>query len=677
MMHINLRLLCGSSRLGRWQRLCSLGTRRLSTASSSDSTVAGNSVHAFVEEGKFVDCNIDNVRTFSVIAHVDHGKSTLADCILQKLGNISVDERKQGQYLDNLDVERERGITVRAQTATMVHHSSKTGKDYILNLIDTPGHVDFSNEVSKSLGACQGALLLVDSTQSIQAQTLANYNTAKKLGLAIVPVITKMDLPSAQPEETALSMSAVFGFDPDQCIMTSAKKFEGIDEVIDAIVDKIPSPSSFCGDKAGDFKGRIIDSWYEEHRGVVCLVHVVSGTLKENQRITAFAMGPNMKNRTEVSVQEIGIMTPKLVRTKQLTSGQVGYIVSGMRSTREACVGDTLYIPGQWKDKKFEPLPGYAPAKQMLFASIFPTDPNDLDRLYSSVDRLCLTDSSVSAVRDQSATSLGSGMRCGFLGFLHMEVFLQRLEDDFGMSVVMTSPSVKYKVLKEDGCEIDIQSISEFPEKSKHSKLKVLEPMVKVTLFTPAEFYGDMVDALKFRRSEEIETTHLDDGSLCMTALTPWQEVVYDMHDVVKKKSSGYANFDYTEAGYKISNLEKVTVAVNGIDCEALSFIAHASKAQSLGRKISKKLKDVLKRQQFEIVLQAKIGSKVISRERLAPFRKDVLASGKGTVVGGGDVTRKKKLLEKQKEGKKRAKKIGKVEISQEAFWAVLNRKSS
>ena len=338
------------------------------------------------------------------------------------------------------------------------------------------------------------------------------------------------------------------------------------------------------------------------------------------------------------------------------------------------------YIPSEWKDNKgedFTPLDGYESPKQMLFASIFPTDANDLDKLYTSVDKLCLTDSSVSAVRDQTSSSLGSGMRCGFLGYLHMEVFLQRLQDEFDLSVVMTSPSVTYKVRHHDGTVEIIKNIDDFPDKSKLKKLQVLEPMVNITLFTPSEFYGDMIDVLKSRRSENIETAYLDDGSVSITSLTPWQEVVYDMHDVVKKRSSGYANFDYTEADYKESNLDKVSIVVNGVECEALSFIAHTSKSQTLGRQISKKLKEVISRQQFEIILQAKVGTKVVSRERLAPYRKDVLASGKGTVIGGGDVTRKKKLLEKQKEGKKRAKRVGKVEISQEAFWAVLNRKDS
>jgi GTP-binding protein LepA len=645
-----------------------------------------------VEQKLVENIDIENIRNFSVIAHVDHGKSTLSDAILSRTGNITEADRKKGQVLDTLKVERERGITVKANTASMLYHYK--GKPHLLNLIDTPGHIDFSYEVSRSLASCQGALLLVDATQSVQAQTIANFQKAKKLGLSIIPVVTKIDLPNAQPEETALAMGTTFGVDPEEVIMTSAKAGIGIDELLPAIVERLPAPKSMFKDSNGPFYGRIVDSWFDEHRGVVCLVQVVGGRINEGNKISMYASailgetndGDEFK-KFEFSVQEVGLLTPQSLRTGELRTGQVGYVIAGLRSTRQARIGDTMFVPEEWQKLqnsgsklKLTPLEGYEKAKPMLFASIYPVDSTEVDELFASVDRLLLNDSSISVQREQSA-SLGSGLRCGFLGFLHMEVFNQRLRDEFHMETVMTTPSVPYKIRYLN--EIDkvtglpreefVSNVALFPDESRHTEFEIHEPMVKVTMVTPTDYYGNMVDIIKDRRGENILTSHLDDGQILIESEIPWQEVVCDMHDAVKHSSAGFASFNYEDIGYRVGNLVKVQIVVNGDPCDALSFISHRSKSEDSGRKLAVKLKEVLKRQQFEIVIQAKIGGKVLARERIAPYRKDVL-SRSGKTVGGGDITRKKKLLEKQKEGKKRAKMIGKVEIDQEAFWAVLQR---
>lgn len=645
-------------------------------------------IQEVVHDNKLFEIKLEQIRNFSIIAHVDHGKSTLADCLLQMTGNINDKDRLRGQVLDTLKVERDRGITVKAQTASMIFNDKRTGITYLMNLIDTPGHIDFSFEVSRSLASCQGALLLVDSSQSIQAQTLGNYEKAKKLGLTIIPVVTKIDLPTSQPEETALLMGTTFGIDPDRVVMTSAKKMIGIQQLLETIVDTLPPPttngsrSDVTDDKSysSPFLGRIVDSWFDEHRGVVCLIQATSGELKEGQRISTYAsmrVTKEIDTRTDFSVQEIGLLTPTQLRTGMLACGQVGYVIAGLRSTKQAQSGDTMFVPGDWSKKAeadFVPLSGYEVVKPMLYASIFPVDSTELEALYAAVDRLCLNDSSITVTRDQSS-SLGSGLRCGFLGFLHMEVFNQRLSDEFNMDIVTTTPSVPYVIEYADGIREEISNISLWPKGSEKVKMyRVLEPMVRILLVTPHESYGAMVDIIKQRRGSDLDVTHMEDGHVRILCEVPWQEVVVDMHDAVKNASSGYASFNYDDAGYKQSDLVKVEVSVNGEACDPLSFIAHSSNATANGRKTLLKLKEVVDRQQFEIVLQAKIDSKVLARERIAPYRKDVLVTKAGKAVGGGDISRKKKLLEKQKEGKKRAKMVGRVEIGQEAFWAVLQR---
>jgi GTP-binding protein LepA len=659
-------------------------------------------IRDFVQQDKLHDIDIRNIRNFSVIAHVDHGKSTLSDAILQLTGNIDDSTKKKGQVLDTLKVERERGITVKAQTASMVFHDTRggadgKGTDYLINLIDTPGHVDFSYEVSRSLASCQGALLLVDSTQSIQAQTLVNFEKANALGLEIIPVVTKIDLPSAQPEDAALAMGTTFNVDPMDVIMTSAKAGIGIREVLESVVDKLPSPVELSNEvqesKRGKFHGRIVDSWFDEYRGTVCLIQGVAGTLKEGQKITTYASvqeaaegGGSNDSKTEFSVQEVGILSPEPIRTGLMTQGQVGYVIAGLRSTRQARIGDTMYIPSEWNTKVEEgivPLSGYEAAKPMLFASVFPVETKELEALFDSVDRLCLNDSSISVAKDQSS-SLGAGLRCGFLGVLHMEVFNQRLSDEFNMNVVMTTPSVPYIVEKtltqerEGGKKVtevtreEISSAASWPEPNRDTSFKIFEPIVKVTIVSPQSYYGSMSELIVTRRGYDLEVAYIDGDSMLMTAMVPWQEVVSDMNDAVKNASAGYASFNYEEAGHKEASLQKVEIAVNGEPCDPLSFVCHTSQAASKGRTAAAKLKSVLSRQNFEIILQAKVGAKVLARERIAPYRKDVLTKG-GKTVGGGDISRKKKLLEKQKAGKKKAKMIGKVEISQDAFWSVLS----
>lgn len=510
--------------------------------------------------------------------------------------------------------------------------------------------------MSRSLASCQGALLLVDSTQSVQAQTIANFHKAKKLGLSIIPIVTKIDLPNAQPEETALAMGTTFGVDPEDVIMTSAKAGIGIDELLPAIIKRLPSPKTYSKSPDGPFYGRIVDSWFDEHRGVVCLVQVVGGTIREGNKISMYASAilgdvgadPDEFKKLEFSVQEVGLLTPQSLRTGELRTGQVGYVIAGLRSTRQARIGDTMFLPEEWtklhnsgSKLQLEPLEGYEKAKPMLFASIYPVDSGEVDELFASVDRLLLNDSSISVQREQSA-SLGSGLRCGFLGFLHMEVFNQRLRDEFKMEIVMTTPSVPYKfrfldIINKDTNEPKeeiISNVALFPDETRYNSFEIHEPMVKVTMVTPAQYYGGMVDIIKDRRGESIITSHLDDGQVLIESEIPWQEVVCDMHDAVKHASAGFASFNYEDIGYRLANLVKVQIAVNGDPCDALSFVSHRAKAEASGRKLALKLREVLKRQQFEIIIQAKVGSKILARERIAPYRKDVLSrSGKVSVT--------------------------------------------
>ncbi|CAM9717234.1 unnamed protein product [Ectocarpus sp. 12 AP-2014] len=632
------------------------------------------------------------IRNFSIIAHIDHGKSTLADTLLVRTGTISAkDSRGSPQMLDTLKVERDRGITVKAQTASMLHDG------HLLNLIDTPGHVDFSYEVVRSLSACQGALLLVDATQGVQAQTLSTAKAAQAAGLKLVPVVTKIDLHHAN--DAILSVATTFDLDPDDVIPTSAKTGEGVDEarllfctarVLGAIVERVPPPPREV-DPAAPLRARLVDSWYDAIRGVVCLVEVVDGCLVEQDRVVPFHLkygsgfasvsgsdaagggspAPSTSSET-FSVQEVGLLTPAPTRTGALYPGQVGYIIAGMRSTRQATMGDTIIKAGASPPPS--PLLIIEPSKSMLFASVYPLDDGDFDSLLRAVERLALNDAAIEWEREQSP-ALGMGLRMGFLGVLHMEVFHQRLVDEFDTPVLLTTPTVPYQIQPSGGRDpVTVINLSDWPDPSKKDglKFKVLEPVVDATIITPTECLGAMLTLLKNRRGRQTSIKYLDGERVLLEYKLPWQEVVSDLHDQAKTVSSGYASFDYCAAEPEAADLVKVDISINGDSVDALSFVCHRDAAQRKGRDVARRLKEVIDRQQFEVVVHAKMGARPFAKERIPPYRKDVLMKS-GKLVGGGDSSRKKKLLDKQKKGKARAKTVGRVQLSQEAFWAVLS----
>ncbi|EQC33182.1 translation factor GUF1 like, mitochondrial [Saprolegnia diclina VS20] len=603
------------------------------------------------------ELEVENTRNFSIVAHIDHGKSTLADRLLELSGNITTKERESAQHLDNLKVERERGITVKAQTASMLYRCKKTGKQYLLNLVDTPGHVDFSYEVSRSLSACEGVLLLVDASQGIQAQTLATYHAAKDLGLRVVPILTKIDMPHAQPEEGMLSLSALLDVDPESVLLTSAKSGVGIDEVLPAVIEYLPPP---IANRSAPLKCLLVDSYYDDYRGIVCLVKVVDGCLAPGEKVTSAA------TKTSYDVQEVGVLLPHRFPTKGLYAGQVGYIIAGMKTTTEARVGDTFHHPG----KPVEALPGFQEAKSMVFASMYPTDECTFDDLRTAMGKLTLNDASVTSQVENSG-ALGMGYRCGFLGLLHMEVFHQRLSDEQNMQVLVTAPMVPYTVIDADGERTKVETPGEFPESTKYYRVE--EPMVEASIITPAEYVGAILISTNERRGEQTNMVYLDDSRVALTFRLPWQEVVTDFYNELKTVTSGYASLNYREIEPQEADIVKVDVLINGKILDALSFVCHRSKATAAGRALCLKLKNVIDRQQYEINIQATLGAKIFAKERIPPFRKDVLIKS-GKQVGGGDITRKQKLLKKQKEGKKRMKTVGNVQLSQNAFWSVLSK---
>ncbi|CAM9696496.1 unnamed protein product [Chrysoparadoxa australica] len=616
-----------------------------------------------------------SIRNFSIIAHIDHGKSTLSDALMVESGNITTKERvgKQ-QTLDTLQVERERGITVKAQTASLLWRGS------LLNLIDTPGHVDFSHEVVRSLSACQGAVLLVDAAQGIQAQTLSTYQAAVEAGLDIVACATKIDLPNAEPEDCILAMATAFDLDPEDIIPTSAKTGEGVRELLEAIVQRIRPPNyEPCLASPAKLQARVVDSWFDNIRGVICLVQVVSGVLSEQERVTTWQL-LHGTSQQDYSVQEVGLLTPSTLRTGALYPGQVGYMVAGMRSTSQARVGDTVISTASIASPP-PALPSFPPARPNLFASVYPLDDGDFTGLQTAVERLALNDASLKWEREHN-NALGTGLRIGFLGLLGLEVFHQRLVDEFNTPVLLTTPTVSYQLAFEDGTTKTVVDLNDWPESTgrkrggsgKQPTFQVLEPVVKTTVITPSEYLGGMITLMNDRRGTQLEMKYLDQGKVLLLYKLPWQEVVTDFHDAAKTLSSGYASFNYEEMPPEVADVAKVVdMAVNGVSISALSFVTHRSKAEKEGRQLALKLKKVIRRQLFEIIIQARLGAKAFVRERIPPYRKDVLMKA-GKVVGGGDQTRKKKLLEKQKKGKKSAKTVGKVELSQEAFWSVLKR---
>ena len=593
----------------------------------------------------------DKIRNFAIIAHIDHGKSTLSDRLLEYTGTVS-ERGKKEQFLDKLQVERERGITVKAQTASMFY--THEGNTYLLNLIDTPGHVDFSYEVSRSLYACQGALLLVDAVQGVQAQTMANFYLAFGQNLDIIPIINKVDMAHADVPRVTHELEKLFDFRPDDILLASAKTGIGIPEILTSIVKNIPAP---VGDSETKLRALLFDSWFDEYRGVICLITLHDGTIKKGDSVTLA-----QADRT-YEVLEVGLMYPELTPIDTLYAGQVGYLITGMKTVQEARVGDTIYHT----KKPVEALPGFKPAKPMVFSGIYPIGDTDFDALRDAIEKLTLNDASVT-VEKKSSAALGLGFRCGFLGLLHMDVFRQRLEQEYDMSVIVTAPSVLYKVImKYTNEERDIESPSDFPEPQQIET--ILEPIIEATIITPQQYLGGIMGLCQEKRGLQKDLSYLDTERVILRYQLPLNEVATDFYDLLKSISSGYASFDYEQARYEAADLVKVDILLNGKAVDALATIVHHDKAYYMGRELVERLKKAIPRQLFAVAIQAAIGAKIIARESVSALRKDVIAK-----CYGGDITRKRKLLEKQKKGKKKMKQVGNVEVPQEAFLAILKK---
>lgn len=593
----------------------------------------------------------NNIRNFSIIAHIDHGKSTLADRLLEKTGTLTQREMAE-QILDNMDLERERGITIKARAVKLVY-TAKDGEEYILNLIDTPGHVDFNYEVSRSLAACEGALLVVDAAQGIEAQTLANTYLALEHDLEIIPVINKIDLPSAQPEHVKKEIEEVIGIDAEDAPLISAKQGIGIEEVLEQIVQKIPAPE---GDESAPLRALIFDSYYDSYKGVIVYVRIKEGRIAPGMRIKM------MSTNKEFEVVEVGYLSPNgLMNSNELTAGEVGFIAASIKNVRDTRVGDTITTAD---NPAKEPLPGYRKVNSMVFCGIYPADGSKYDDLREALEKLQLNDASLT-FEPETSTALGFGFRCGFLGLLHMEIIQERLEREYNLDLVTTAPSVIYKVVKRNGEVLEIDNPTNLPPAASIDYME--EPIVKASIMVPTEYVGNIMELCQERRGTYKDMTYIDESRVVLTYELPLNEIIYDFFDALKSRTKGYASFDYEMLGYQKSNLVKLDILLNGEVVDALSFIVHADKAYTRGRRIAEKLKESIPRQLFEIPIQAAIGNKIIARETVKALRKDVLAK-----CYGGDITRKKKLLEKQKEGKKRMRQVGSVEVPQEAFMSVL-----
>jgi len=594
-----------------------------------------------------------NIRNFSIIAHVDHGKSTLADRFIELTGALSARELKE-QVLDTMELERERGITIKAQTVRLTY-KSRSGEDYIFDLIDTPGHVDFSYEVSRSLTACDGALLVIDASQGVEAQTLANTYLAVHNDLVLVPVINKIDLPQIQIEDSLEQMEHVLGLPRSEALLVSAKTGQGLPELFEAVVERIPPPK---GDPGAPLKALLFDSWFDTYRGVIVLVRIVDGELKTGDRIVLMASG------AEYEAEEVGYLTPKPVKSGVLKTGEVGYLIAGIKKLSDARVGDTVTHRNRPTEK---PFPGFKEAKPMVFCGIFPAGESNIEELRDAMEKLRLNDASFQ-YEPENSPALGLGFRAGFLGLLHREIVQERLERDYGLTLITTAPSVGYRVTDRKGETTEIHNPSEMPEPTEVATIE--EPVIEAVILTPDRYLGGLFKLLEERRGVQKKMEYIGPGRVLLTYTLPLNEVVFDFYNQLKQLSQGYASLDYEFAGYREGPLVKLDILINGEPVDALSLVVHEDKVVSVGRGLVERMRKVIPRQQYEVALQAAIGKRIIARETVKPFRKDVLAK-----LYGGDYTRKMKVLEKQKAGKKRMRRVGKVDIPQEAFLAILEVK--
>ena len=592
-----------------------------------------------------------NKRNFSIIAHIDHGKSTIADRLLEYTGTVSERDMKD-QILDSMDLEREKGITIKAQAVTLFY-KAKDGEEYELNLIDTPGHVDFIYEVSRSLAACEGALLVVDAAQGVEAQTLANVYLAIENNLEILPIINKIDLPAAEPEKVKREIEDIIGLPADDAVLASAKNGIGIEDILEAIVQRIPAPNY---NENAPLKALIFDSFFDDYRGVITYIKVLDGSIKKGDKIKIWS------TEKELEVLEAGIFSPTMKSTDILTSGSVGYIITGVKTIHDTRVGDTITTV---KNPALFPLAGFKPAQSMVFAGVYPLFTDDYEELREALEKLQLNDASLTFVPETSI-ALGFGFRCGFLGLLHMEIIVERLRREYDIDLISTTPSVEYKVRIDNQEERIIDNPCEFPEPGR-GKITIQEPYIRGKVIVPKEYVGNVMELCQEKRGIFLSMDYLDETRSMLSYELPLAEIVIDFYDKLKSRTKGYASFEYELSEYRESNLVKVDILVSGKPVDAFSFIAHNDNAFYRGKAICQKLSEVIPRQQFEIPIQAALGSKIIARETIKAYRKNVIAK-----CYGGDITRKKKLLEKQKEGKKRMKSIGNVEIPQEAFVSVL-----
>ena len=590
------------------------------------------------------------IRNFSIVAHIDHGKSTLADRLLEKTGTLTQREMEE-QVLDNMELERERGITIKSQAARLIY-KREDGEEYILNLIDTPGHVDFTYEVSRSLAACEGAILVVDAAQGIEAQTLANCYLALDNDLEIAPVINKIDLPSARPDEVKQEIEDVIGIEAEDAPMISAKTGLNVEDVLETIVEKIPAPN---GDEDAPLKALIFDSYYDSYKGVVCYVRIIDGKVKPGTKVKLMA------TNKVYDITEVGVFTPKLMPISELSAGDVGYITASIKNVADARVGDTVTEANR---PTAEALPGYKKAVPMVYSGIYPVDGAKYDELKEALEKLQINDAALD-FEPETSIALGFGFRCGFLGLLHMEIIQERIEREFNLDIITTAPSVVYKVTKTNGETIELTNPTNLPEPTEIDYME--EPIVKASIIAPTEYVGAIMDLCQERRGVYIDMEYFETTRVSINYEIPLNEIVYDFFDTLKSRTRGYASFDYEFKGYTTTELVKLDILLNGDVVDALSMIVPKERAYHKGRGIAEKLKEIIPRQMFEVPIQAAIGSKVIARETVKAMRKDVLAK-----CYGGDISRKKKLLEKQKEGKKRMRQVGSVEVPQEAFMAVL-----